>query len=150
MLTESARVTRREGNRVELELQRGSACGDCELSQGCGTGALGRLLGRRSRPLILETDRDCGPGDEVVLALPESALVRASLLLYGLPLLGLVLGGWLAMLLVLPEWLVVAIAGAGLFAGFKIASLGTRKLEQQGQAPYIRDIRVNPGPYNRS
>ena len=144
MLSESALVTRRDGNRVELELQRSSACDHCELSQGCGTGALGRLLGRRSRPLVIETDKDCEPGDRVLLELPESALVRASLLLYGLPLFGLVFGGLLAALLALAEWLVVGIALVGLFAGFKLAARMTQRLEQGGQAPYIKDIRVNP------
>jgi len=143
MLTESALVTRRDGDRVELELQRSSACDHCELNQGCGTGALSRLLGRRSRPLVIQTDRDCKPGDRVLLELPESALVRASLLLYGLPLLGLVLGGLLAALLAVPEWLVVVIALLGLFFGFKLATRTTQRLEQGGQAPYIRVIQVN-------
>jgi sigma-E factor negative regulatory protein RseC len=144
MLTESALVTRRDGNRVELELQRSSACDHCELNQGCGTGALGRLLGRRSRPLVIETDQDCEAGDKVLLELPESALVSASLLLYGLPLLGLVFGGLLGALLGFAEWLVVSIAFVGLFAGFMFAARTTRRLEQGGHAPYIRDIRVNP------
>jgi len=144
MLTESALVTRRDGDRVELELQRSSACDHCELNQGCGTGALGRLLGRRSRPLVIETDRECKPGDRVLVELPESALVRASLLLYGLPLLGLVLGGLLAAMLEVPEWLVVGIALFGLFIGFKLATRMTQRLEQGGRAPYIRVIQVNP------
>jgi sigma-E factor negative regulatory protein RseC len=145
MLTESARVIRRDGNRVELELQRVSACGDCQLSQGCGTGALGRLLGRRSRPLVIETERDFRAGDQVVLAMPESTLVRASLLLFGLPLLGLLLGGLVAMLFALVEWLVVAAATFGLFAGYKVAARITRGIELGDQAPYIKEISVNPG-----
>lgn len=145
MLTESARVIRRDGNRVELQLQRVSACGDCELSQGCGTGALGRLLGRRSRPLVIETDQDCHAGDRVVLAMPESALVSASLLLYGLPLLGLLLGGLVAMLFALAEWLVVVAAGCGLFAGCKVAARVAKRIELAGQAPYIKEISSNPG-----
>jgi len=141
MLTESARVIRRDGSRVELELQRVSACGHCELSRGCGTGALGRLLARRSRPLVIETDQDCRVGDLVELALPESALVSASLLLYGLPLLGLLLGGLGAELFALAEWLVVAAAACGLFAGFKFAPLMARRLEPGGQSPYIREVK---------
>ena len=150
MLTEIALVKSRDGKRVELELQRGGACDQCELNKGCGTGALSRLIGRRPRPLVIESEQDCEPGDQVVLELPESALVKASLLLYGLPLLGLLLGGLLAALLAelltTPEWLVTVIALLGLFVGFKIAARFTQRLEQAGQAPYIRAMRVNPGP----
>ena len=144
MLTEAAIVTRRDGSRVELELQRGSACGNCELSQGCGTGALGRLLGRRSRPLYLDTEQDLEPGDEVTLALSESALVKASLTLYGLPLLGMVLAGMLCSLVSAPEWLVVVAAFCGFFAGFRLASRTTSRLEEGQLMPYIVNIRVNP------
>jgi sigma-E factor negative regulatory protein RseC len=150
MLTEPARVVSRDGRRVEVELQRGSACGGCELSEGCGTGALGRLLGHRRRSLVIETDRDCNPGDEVLLSLPEAALVKASLMLYGLPLLGLLVGGSAAISLSLAEWWVAFCAILGLFAGFRLAARGTQKLEQGGLAPYISDIRVNPGPVSRS
>ena len=150
MLTDSARVIRRDGRRIELELQRASACGDCELSQGCGTGALGRLLGKRSRPLVIETEQDCEAGDLVVLAIPEAALVRASLLLYGLPLLGLLLGGLGAAMFTVAEWLVVAAAGFGLLVGCKIAAQIAPGIEVNGNTPYIREISVNPGPKKRS
>ncbi len=143
MLTESARVIRRDGNRVVLELQRGSACGNCEMSQGCGTGALGRLLGKRMRPLVIETDQDCKPGDEVELALPEASLVRASLLVYGLPLLGMLFGGILASATAASDGLVAVAVGAGFLAGFVCAAFYTSRLEQQGMAPHIRGIRLN-------
>ena len=96
MITQQATVLRRDGNRVEIELEAASACGKCELNQGCGTGAIGRLLGRRSRPLLIETERALQPGDRVQLALPEAALARVSLLTYGLPLLAMVVCGLVA------------------------------------------------------
>ena len=146
MLTEAAIVTRRDGRRVELELQRGSACGDCELSQGCGTGALGRLLGRRSKPLFIETEQELEPGDEVQLALSESALVKASLTLYGMPLLGMVLAGLLAVAAAAAEWLVVVTAVAGFYSGYRVAAFLTNRLEDGQLKPYIVNIQLNPGP----
>jgi len=146
MITEQAIVTRCDGNRVELELQRGSACGQCELSQGCGTGALGRLLGKRSKPLVIETDRDLKPGDKLQLGLSESALVKASLTVYGLPLLGMVAAGLIASFAVVSEVLIALAAGAGFIAGFKLASYLSHPLEHDLQTPYIVDIQVNPGP----
>lgn len=150
MLTESARVIRRDGNRVVLELQRGSACGHCEMSQGCGTGALGRLLGKRLRPLVIETDQDYRPGDEVELALPEASLVRASLLVYGFPLLGMLLGGLLASAIGASDWLVAVAVFAGFLAGFVCAAFSTSRLEQRGMAPHIRGMRMNSVDLSRS
>ena len=144
MLTETAIVTRRDGSRVELELQRGSACANCELSQGCGTGALGRLLGRRSRALFIETEQQLEAGDEVLLAMSESALVRASLMMYGLPLLGMVLAGLLLASVASAEWLVVLAAIGGFYAGYRIASHLTSRLEDGQLTPYIMNIQVNP------
>jgi positive regulator of sigma E activity len=81
-----------------------------------------------------------------MLAMPESALVGASLLLYGLPLAGLLLAGFGAMLFDPADWLVVAAATLGLFAGFKIAARITQGIERRGQAPYISEISANPEP----
>jgi sigma-E factor negative regulatory protein RseC len=150
MLTESARVTRRDGNRVELELRRNFSCDHCELSQGCGTGALARLLRRRSRPLIIETDQPCSSGDEVLLVLPESSLVRASLTVYGLPLLGMALCGLLVSAVTPSDWLVAIAAIAGFFAGLGLAAFSGSRLEQRGMAPYIRDIGPNSRGLSRS
>ena len=146
MITEQAIVTRCDGKRVELELQRGSACGQCELSQGCGTGALGRLLGKRSKPLVIETDRDLKPGDRLQLGLSESALVKASLTIYGLPLLGMVTAGLIASFAVVSEVLVALAACAGFIAGFKFARYLSLVLEHDRLTPYIVEIQVNPGP----
>ena len=143
MITEQAIVTRCDGRRVELELQRGSACAQCELNRGCGTGALGRLLGKRSKPLVIETDHVLKPGDRLRLGLSESALVKASLTIYGLPLLGMVMSGLLASFAALPEVLITLAAVAGFIAGFKFASYLTHALEHDRLTPYIVDIKVN-------
>ena len=119
MLSETAIVKRRLDDRVEVELLRESACAGCDLSQGCGTGALGRLLGKRKRPLLVSSERDLRPGDRVVLSLPEAALARISLLVYGLPILGLVIGAGMAHVwLTLAEWLYVP--RPGFFSAFAV------------------------------
>ena len=150
MITEQAVVTRCEGGQIEVKLQRASACGHCELSEGCGTGALGRLLGNRSRPLVIKTRQALKPGDELLLGLSEAALVRASLTVYGLPLLAMVTAGLVAALLGLADTWVALTSIAGFLAGFKLASRFTRSLEADRLTPYIVDIRVNPGSVSRS
>lgn len=144
MITEQAIVTGRDGNRVEIELQRASACGGCELSQGCGTGALGRLLGRRSKPLVIETRQDLKPGDRLELALSEAALVKVSLLAYGLPLLCMIAAALCAAALGAADHWVALLAAAGFYLGFKIAAHRSSLLEQDALIPYIVRIDVNP------
>ena len=143
MITEQAVVTRREGEQIEVRLLRESACGDCELSQGCGTGALGRLLGNRSRPLRLECSQPLQPGDRLELGLSEAALVRASLTIYGVPLLGMLLAGLTAALGGLGEVAVALSSIAGLFAGVKFALWKSRRLERGRLTPYIIDIKMH-------
>ncbi len=144
MITEQAIVTRRDGNRVEIELERTSACGKCELNQGCGTGAVGRLLGRRSRPLVIETEHNLSPGDRLRLGLPETALVRASLVSYGLPLLFMIAAGLLVSAFGLAEGWVALFSIAGFAAGFNLSARLARKLEAYDITPYILEVEVNP------
>ena len=70
MIEENGTVVKVYANQVEIEMSRQGACSHCELSAGCGTGAIGRLLGHRSKPIIIQSDRDLNIGDEVVLGLP--------------------------------------------------------------------------------
>jgi positive regulator of sigma E activity len=92
---------------------------------------------------VIATELDCQPGDEVQLLLPERALVRASLLIYGLPLLAMVLSGLLATAAVESDGLVALIASAGFVAGAAIAALCATGLEHRTMAPYIRDVRMH-------
>ena len=150
MIIEQAIVTSCNGSHIEVELSRQSACAHCDLAQGCGTGALGRLLGSRSRPLMIETNQMINPGDHVVLGLSEAALVKSSLLVYGLPLIAMLLFGLVATLLVLPEWQVALVAGAGFIAGFKLASSLSKLLSNDLLVPKIIDVHVNPETESRS
>lgn len=67
-----------------------SACGSCSARAGCGQHTLSKL-GRPVR-LWVETHDAYSLGNQVVLALPEGSLAFSALSLYGLPLIGLVIG----------------------------------------------------------
>ena len=150
MITEQALVTHRDGKRVEVRLLRDSACGHCELGKSCGTGAIGRLLGNRKRPLSFECGEPLSPGDRVELALSEAALVRSSLTIYGLPLLGMLAAGLSAALAGFGEFTVIAVSVAGFYLAIKFAAWLSRRLEQQGLKPHIVGIRVNPASQSGS
>lgn len=94
MIEELAVVVKIENHQVWVESRQNSACGGCQQKASCTTNALGSVLKKKSVPV------DCGiqlkTGDEVIVAIDESLLLRASLLLYLAPLLALFTGAGIA------------------------------------------------------
>jgi len=145
MIEEQAIVTQMRGNHVEIQMQRQSACSHCDLNQGCGTGAIGRLLGHRSKPLIIETSLPLKMGDRVLLGMPDSSFLKASLLIYGLPLFALVcsaiIGQWLFNG---SEVLVLVSALAGFVAGLVFSAKKAKSRFSSEFSPRILQINSEP------
>ncbi|OOZ42024.1 Fis family transcriptional regulator [Solemya pervernicosa gill symbiont] len=99
MIEEQAQVVRVESGEVWVETQRKSSCGSCAANRGCGTAVLSKVLGNRTTPIRVICDVPVGVGDQVVIAIREEALVRGSLAVYMVPLLGVLLGAMLG------EWM---------------------------------------------
>ena len=92
MIEELARVMRVEGEFAWVETRRASTCGGCAAKAGCGTAVLGRVLGTRRMRVKAGNLSGIAVGDGVVIGIRERALVRGSLVVYAVPLVGL-LGG---------------------------------------------------------
>jgi sigma-E factor negative regulatory protein RseC len=93
MITEPATVTRVAGGVAWVRCEAQQACQRCAEGRGCGGGALGRLLGDRLRLVrVASSDMDLRVGEGVVIGLGETALVRAALVMYLVPLLTLFAG----------------------------------------------------------
>jgi sigma-E factor negative regulatory protein RseC len=145
MITEQAKVSRIDGNLVELQLQRQSSCGQCELSKGCGTGALSRLIGRREKPFVIENKHKLELGDSVVIGISETGLVRASLLIYGLPVFTMILAGLSVFAFTeSQEWLVTLFSAVGFLLGMKLSSHLVKSATSSHLHPDIVDIHLNP------
>ncbi|MEW7977398.1 MAG: SoxR reducing system RseC family protein [Candidatus Sedimenticola endophacoides] len=123
MIEQFATVVATEGTTALVEARRQSACGGCEASAGCATAVLAGLFGNRPARIRVNNPIHAHAGDRVVVGLDESALPRASFLLYILPLIALFGGGllseWLAARLALTVTEPLAILGGllGLSAG---------------------------------
>jgi sigma-E factor negative regulatory protein RseC len=76
------------GELVEVTVERGEACGSCEARGACQT------LGGQTKDLIVLAQNRAGAveGDRVRLTLEESAVVKASAVLYLVPAIGLIAG----------------------------------------------------------
>jgi len=93
MIEENGQVVRVEvDGMVWVETRRPSACGACSDRQGCGTSVLASVLGQRQAPVRVINSIGAVAGDQVVIGVSESGLLRGSLALYAVPLAGLFIG----------------------------------------------------------
>lgn len=138
MIEETAQVISTEGEFVWVETQRQSTCGGCAANQACGTATLAKVLGNR-RTRVRAINRDgARVGDRVVVGIDESALIRGSLAVYAVPLLGLlvgaVLGGLLSeRLLIDGESLTLGLGIAGLLGGLVWLRGFTRRIRSDSR-----------------
>lgn len=119
MVEQEARVIAVEGDQLVLEAETKSSCQACEVKSGCGTSVLSRWVGKKFTRFHATNTVDARAGDQVVVGLSETALVRGSLSIYLLPLLGMIIVALAADILMPTDIgardLILALSG---FAGF--------------------------------
>lgn len=119
MIEELGRVLSVEQGAVWVETIRRSACNSCQARAGCGQSLLQRLGGGARQGFIrVLDDRSCQVGDEIIIGVPENAVVRGSSLIYMVPLLALFVSALLAQAAGLGEPLIILAGISGLALGF--------------------------------
>lgn len=96
MIHETGTVISTSGNQAWVQTIRESACQSCSARHGCGQKALAGMTSGQSRQIRVANTLNARPGDQVTVAIEESALLRASLLVYALPLVIMVVATALA------------------------------------------------------
>lgn len=86
MIEALAKVIAIDDGEITVEAVQSSACASCH-QQDCSAGTVNKALGNKTHRMVLPCQQAVQPGDQVVLAIPERGLVTASLLVYMLPLL---------------------------------------------------------------
>jgi sigma-E factor negative regulatory protein RseC len=76
---------------VLVETQIKSTCGSCEAQSNCGTGAIAKVFASKRETLRFRLNEIVEVGQKVSLGIPEENLLKASALVYCLPLFTLVL-----------------------------------------------------------
>lgn len=109
-------VTRRDGAYAFVRIQT-EGCGRCHEPGGCGGSPLTQAFCAPQKIYRVLNPRGAAPGDEVVVEIPDRALLRGAVAGYLLPLLGLFLGAALG-LEYAGENASMAGAAAGLAAGW--------------------------------
>ena len=73
-----------KGNRAVVTMERHDMCGDCHACE--------MLSGKKSCTLNCESKVDCEVGDRVEVALTNEYFLKATYLIYGIPLIGFIIG----------------------------------------------------------
>lgn len=99
MIEEHAIVVSVSGDSAMLEVVRKKPCGLCGKSRGCGISLWGKLFNHQS---AFQANNSIGAkvGDSVIVGVDEQALLKGSMKIYGIPLLALLIGAFLALLFV--------------------------------------------------
>lgn len=101
MLREQGFVVERQGAYALVSSHRQSACGSCHAQASCSTLSVGG--GRRENRIRALNPIDAQVGEQVILEISEKGFLRASFLVYALPVLALIGAG------VLARWLLLAL-----------------------------------------
>ena len=119
MIEEQGRVVALEPGAVWVETLRKSTCSSCSANAACGQGLMDRLgVGRQRGYVRALSQTPLAVGDTVIIGVREDLLVRSSVLVYLLPLLGLFAAALLADGLGLSEPLVILAGLSGLLASW--------------------------------
>ena len=127
MIEEQAQVVEMNGDQLVLQAQTQSSCGSCAASKGCGTSVLSKVVGRKFSRFHANNSVDAKVGDTVIVGISEDALLRGSLVIYMIPIMGMLVFALVSEQLVdlLAENRDLLIAGSGV-AGLVTGSLLSR------------------------
>ena len=138
MIEERVKVVRKAANGVWIEGVQQSACQACTAKSGCGHHTMSQL-GRRVC-LWLETPEILDVGEQVIIGLPEGALAKSALAVYGLPLVAMVLGAMLGHV-VSGETGAITASLLGLLIGFGVAKSWSNANKSQWHPILMRRCR---------
>lgn len=114
MIEEQAQVVEIKGTKLILQAQTQSTCGSCAVNKSCGTSVLSKVVGRKFTQFEAENTIGAEVGDTVIVGIAEDALLKGSMVMYAVPILGMLVLAVLAELL-LPELaardLAIAVSG---------------------------------------
>lgn len=118
MVEESARVIKVQDDVVWVQAIQQSACGSCQAQKGCGHSLLAKAGQKEIDIPVPRNGMDVKENDWVIIGVAEQAILKSSLLMYGLPLGLMISVAMLGSLLGTAEPQLVLVAFVALIAGF--------------------------------
>jgi sigma-E factor negative regulatory protein RseC len=90
MIEETGIVKKVKGNEVWVETQIKTTCGTCHVNKNCGTSVVAKAFAAKPELLKLISPYELKEGQAVKLGIPEEQLIGASMLVYLVPILVLI------------------------------------------------------------
>jgi sigma-E factor negative regulatory protein RseC len=90
MIEETGTVVAVEGDYVWLETQVKTTCGSCKASESCPTSTVAKAFSPKPEHIYLHVPCQLAVGQQVKIGISESALLHASVMVYMVPLLLLI------------------------------------------------------------
>lgn len=141
-------VRRVEEGDAWVEVAVGGGCGRCNEPGGCGGVNVARPLALQSTNVRVANRIQARPGDTVAVVVDDGVPLRAALLAYGWPVLGII-GGAAAGTLAASPGQGDLLASLGALAGGLVAYLAGRARSRRQDAPQLRlerpDLTVSGG-----
>ena len=119
MIEEQGRVVTAKEGVVWIETLRNSTCTSCSARQGCGQHLSEKYKTSSVFAYIMATSEwSLSEGDRVIVGIPERSLIKASVLVYLLPLVTMMTGLWLSSAASAGDAVTLLATAAGLLLGF--------------------------------
>ena len=128
MVEESASVVKVEGEVVWVQAIQQTACGSCQAQKGCGHSLLAKVGQKQIELPVARNGVEVVEQDQVIIGVPEQAILRSSLLMYGVPLFAMILVALIAATVGAPEGYIVITAFIALIMGFVGVSVFAKSL----------------------
>lgn len=120
-------IARHDDDSYWVELDAGDSCGGCSAKAGCGQRLFVRKSAEKYRRFLIRSELPLETGEAVTIEMDESAVLKASLLVYGLPLLALLVCLMVTAALGLSDVQVAAFTLLGLIlAALSVKTLSSR------------------------
>jgi len=130
VIEERALVLSVQGNLARVKTQRQSACNACELQSSCGQSLISKMASGHGIEMSVENRLSAQSGDVVLLAIPEEGLMKASVIMFLIPLLAMVVFALVAKsFFVLSDPWVALVGLVGLLVGFLWARIFSRRFQ---------------------
>lgn len=129
-----AHVVAIDGETAWLEPEQTSSCGGCASASACGSKGIGTLANRlEARRFSLPNRDNLRVGERVVVGVSETALVKASLTAFAIPLAAMLFCGAMAQWVAGNDLISMLAMVAGLALGLLGARRNARRLYARGE-----------------